>query len=404
LKQDKEDKRTQTIQYKKDKKDNLKQDKNELELGLWMLQLHAEGDGNSVRAGSCDIHSVVGYYAMLCKVYSKMKRCEYKPLFGGECKEGALPGSKYCVLHVDLPEDEESDEFKRINGLKEKRVKEKVGEGDFNFDGAKLSMIHFTSKIEGDLSFNGAVIREDASFRGAEIGGNVLFSGAEIGENASFRRAKIRGTANFSRAKIGEKVLFMDTEIGEYTIFNRTAIGGDVLFVGAKMGRDVLFEEAEIDGDVKFHCTEIKGVCSFKKAKFKYQKAQEEACRTARKTQERIGDRVEADYHFYREMEAKRKQKHLILRVLELPRLSFLSRNGSKKETEASNSKSFRTSCSIYLRLWCSSMAGYNNLARNGFLPRTGLLDGKWSSSSQFFFGILLLQRSNSSHTGIWRL
>ena len=281
--------------------------------------MHAEGDGNSVRAFSKDICSVVGYYAMLCKVYSKMKRCEYKPLFGGECKEGALPGSKYCILHVDLPEDEESDEFKRINGLKEKRVKEKISNGDFNFDGAKLSMIHFTSKIKGNLSFNGAVIREDASFRGAEIGGNVLFSGAEIGKNASFSRAKIRGTANFSRAKIGEKVLFMDAEIGEYTIFNRTAIGGEVLFVGAKMGRDVLFEEAEIDGDVKFHCTEIKGVCSFKKAKFKYSKAQEEACRTARKTQERIGDRVEADYHFYREMEAKRKQKHPIIRVLELP-------------------------------------------------------------------------------------
>jgi hypothetical protein len=77
--------------------------------------------------------------------------------------------------------------------------------------------------------------------------------------------------------------------------------------------------EAEIDGNVRFDGTEIKGVCSFKKAKFKYPKAQEEACRTARITQERIGDRVEADYHFYREMEAKRKHKHPIIRVLELP-------------------------------------------------------------------------------------
>jgi hypothetical protein len=33
----------------------------------------------------------------------------------GRCKEEALQGSKYCILHVDLPEDEESDEFKRIN-------------------------------------------------------------------------------------------------------------------------------------------------------------------------------------------------------------------------------------------------------------------------------------------------
>jgi hypothetical protein len=248
-----------------------------------------------------------------------MKMCEYKFLLGGRCKEEALLGSKYCILHVDLPEDEESEEFKRIKKLKEEKVEEKISNADFNFDGAKLYNIHFTSKVKGNLSFNGAVIREDALFNGAEIDKNALFNSAEIGKNASFRRAKIRGTANFSRAKIGKKVSFMDAEIGEYTVFNRAAIGGDALFVGAKMGRNVFFEEAEIDGDVTFDGTEIKGVCSFKDAVFKKPKAQEEASRTARKTQERIGDRVEADYYFYREMEAKRKQKHPSIRVLELP-------------------------------------------------------------------------------------
>jgi hypothetical protein len=94
-KKTKEDKRRQTIQYKKDKKDNLKQDKDELELGTWMLQLHAKGDGNSVRACSCDICSVVGFYAMLCKVYSKIKMCGYKFLNGKRCMEEALPNSEY---------------------------------------------------------------------------------------------------------------------------------------------------------------------------------------------------------------------------------------------------------------------------------------------------------------------
>jgi hypothetical protein len=54
-----------TIQ--KDKKYNLKQDKDELELDLWMLQLHAEGDGNSVRTVGCDIHIVVGLYVYNCR-------------------------------------------------------------------------------------------------------------------------------------------------------------------------------------------------------------------------------------------------------------------------------------------------------------------------------------------------
>ena len=76
-----------------------------------MLQLHAEGDGNSLCAFSNDICSVVGYYAMLCKLYSKIKMCDYR-LRNGKCKEEALQGSNYCILHVDLPEDEESEEFK----------------------------------------------------------------------------------------------------------------------------------------------------------------------------------------------------------------------------------------------------------------------------------------------------
>jgi hypothetical protein len=38
----------------------------ELELDLWVLLLHAKGDGDSMRAGGCDIHNVVGYYAKLC--------------------------------------------------------------------------------------------------------------------------------------------------------------------------------------------------------------------------------------------------------------------------------------------------------------------------------------------------
>ena len=52
---------------------------------------------------------------------------------GEPCKEETLPNSDYCILHIDLPEDVESDEFKKINELKEEKVKEKVDKGDFNF-------------------------------------------------------------------------------------------------------------------------------------------------------------------------------------------------------------------------------------------------------------------------------
>jgi len=271
--------------------------------------------------------------------------CEYTFRGGERCKEEAMPNSKYCILHVELPEDKESDEFKSINGLKEEIVNEKISKGDFNFEGAKLLEVDFSGRtIEGSLTFIDAVIEKAAKFEGvnigkiarftgAKIGGGVSFKGAKIGRGArfneveigrdtsfekaeigryvSFLGAKIGGTAWFDSAKIDGEALFVKAEIGGTACFEDAEIGGTAWFDGAKIGENAWFKEAKIDGDASFSLTEIKGVCSFKDAKFKKPQAQEEACRTARKTQERIGDRVEADYYFYQEVEAKRKQKYL---------------------------------------------------------------------------------------------
>ena len=263
--------------------------------------------------------------------------CEYKFRDGKRCKEEALPNSNYCILHIYLPEDEESEEFERINELKEEKVREKIGKGDFNFEGAKLLEVDFSemkiegsepivltfddavirkdawfnrAKIGGDAGFNRAEIGGDAGFDGAEIGGDARFDGAEIGGDARFDGAEIGGDAGFDVAEIGGDARFYRTEIGGDAGFKRAEIGGDAGFDGAEIGGDAGFDEAEIGGVAGFSLTEIKGGLNFKDAKFEITEAQEEACRTARKTLERIGDRVLADYHFYREMEAKRKQKY----------------------------------------------------------------------------------------------
>ena len=292
--------------------------------------------------------------------------CEYKFRDGKRCKEEALPNSDYCILHIDLPEDEESDEFKRINELKEGTVREKVNKGDFNFEGAKLFEVDFSgmeiknsltfvnavikrtaffnvvqisrnasfygakigyasfhnAKIGGDASFHNTKIGGGVSFYGAEIDGAVFFPDAEIGGGASFdeaeiggdawfMRAKIRGAASFDKAKIRGNALFYDVEIGGDASFREAEIDNDTSFNRAKIGGNAWFMRAKIGGlDASFSAIQIIGEMNFKDATFKFPKPQEEACRTARKTQERIGDRVSADYHFYREMEAKRKRKY----------------------------------------------------------------------------------------------
>ncbi len=279
--------------------------------------------------------------------------CEYKFHNGERCKEKALPNSKYCVLHIDLPEDKEtfmthgdthehknnkifsyqSEEFKRINKLKKEKVEEKVNKRDFNFEGAKLLEVDFSGmKIEHSVNFEDAVIIRDARFNGAEIDGDVWFVGAEIRGSARFEGAEIRGNAQFEKAKIGEAAWFGGAEIrgaawfggaeiGEAAWFRRAKVGGDVWFVGAKIGEVAEFEEAEIGGNAHFeeaeigeaawfNPIEIKRELIFKNTKFINPTAQEEACRKAKRICEDLGNRVEADYYFYREMEAKRKQKY----------------------------------------------------------------------------------------------
>ena len=290
--------------------------------------------------------------------------CEYEFRSGERCKEEALPNSEYCILHVDLPEDEKSEEFKRINELKEEKVKEKVNKGDFNFEGAKLYKVDFSvMKIDHELSYKDliikcnfvifvdAVIRTDAHFNEVEMGGSALFGGAEIGGNAWFDRAKIGGNAWFEGAKIGEAKVggfagvasFRGAEIGQNVLFDKAKIGGNAqfgevkigisaLFGGVEIGGEANFNDAEIGMDAKFNdakigrnaffsrakiglgawfdFSEIKGELIFKKTKFRFPAAQEKACRKAKRICEDLGDRIEADYYFYREMEAKRKQKY----------------------------------------------------------------------------------------------
>lgn len=259
--------------------------------------------------------------------------CEYKFRNGKRCEEEALPNSDYCILHVDLPEDEESEEFKRINELKEEKVKEKVNKGDLNFEGARLFEVNFSGmKIEDSVNFEDAVIIIGARFNGTEIDGDVCFIGAEILGDAQFEEAEIRGNVHFDDAKIDKAASFEGAEIHgaawfsgakirEVAWFRRAKIGGDVWFVGAKIGEAAVFMEAEIGGNARFeeaeigeaawfNPIEIKGELIFKNTKFKNSKAQEEACRKAKRIWEDFGDRIEGDYYFYREMEAKRKQKY----------------------------------------------------------------------------------------------
>ena len=295
--------------------------------------------------------------------------CTYRFRNTVRCEEPALPRGEFCILHSPLPDNEESEEFKRLNALKENKVNEKVRNGDFNFEGAQLLEVNFArTKIEGGepdhsyLNFADAVIRKSVTFEGAEIGLPVSFEDAQIGEHAVFAEANLRGhvwfegaklegdanfrsavlekdarfnevkiagnawfegtkivgEAYFEKAEIGGKAWFERAEIGEDAVFESCDIGKDAWFANAEIGGELWLDKARIGGDawfegarlngalIRLYDLKLKGKLSFKNATFKLPRVQEEACRAAKRICEAMDNREDADYHFYREMTARR--------------------------------------------------------------------------------------------------
>lgn len=256
--------------------------------------------------------------------------CRYTFFSGKTCGKAAWNDSEYCILHTELPPTE-TPELRRMLSEKDEKIKEKIDNNDFNFEGAQLAVIDLSRmRIATGLNFRRAVINEKARFNNTEIAGNVLLEDAVVRGSMWFEKTTIDGSVLCERFVIEGSVWF-----GEATIkggvdfekafihgqaeFSDASIGGSLEFVEAQIGRDATFYKASIGGDVMFQLADIKGELDFEDAHFLMPQAQEEASRRAKQNCKRRGDTEGADYYHYREMEAKRRQKNLITRYLELP-------------------------------------------------------------------------------------
>ncbi|MGC9517549.1 MAG: pentapeptide repeat-containing protein [Methanomicrobiales archaeon] len=263
-------------------------------------------------------------------------KCKY-----GGCEEEVFEDLDVCVLHMELPRDEMSDEFKKINDLKNKKMQDRIKNDDINFKGVKIYQADFKGmKTEKDLVLTDSIIKKDLNCDNSEINGDLWADNIKIDENISFEfstvsgsvsffKAKVKGNVFFDNSKIGEYAWFQEAEINGESSFNNTNIGGsvsfkdaiineNVSFYGAKIGGNAWFDNAVIGGKTWFDLSRIEGGLSFIKTKFKDLKGQERACRVAKIIWEKLGDREKADYHFYHEMAAKRRQKQFYIKYPEL--------------------------------------------------------------------------------------
>ncbi|MEW6011102.1 MAG: hypothetical protein AB1604_07390 [Euryarchaeota archaeon] len=106
---------------------------------------------------------------------------------------------------------------------------------------------------------------------------------------------------------IGASVSFKDARITENLSFYAAEIEGNVWFNRAHIMGEAWFDRLKINGNLNFFNTTFENV-----------KGQERAHRSAKIIWEKIGDREKADYSFYHEMEAKRKQKPFYFRYPEI--------------------------------------------------------------------------------------
>ena len=207
------------------------------------------------------------------------------------------------------------------------------------------------SRIDGDVIFDNATFKRHANFRKTHftavasfvnvefngfhnISDNVVnFEGAKFDDLAHFFRARFNGGANFKETQFSASGGYIDrARFSDYALFDNAQFDGDAyfkktLFCGLTRFRSVqfkghthfryvqfrqsaYFEKAQFNEPLYLDETKFNGDrLTFRNAVFSDPSSQEEACRRAKNVLAKAGNRDEEEYHFYREMDAKRIQK-----------------------------------------------------------------------------------------------
>lgn len=357
-------------------------------------------------------------------------RCSYEYKNGTKCGrpvfvDSSCSGNTECALHMRLEMASSMPYFTKLINAKHTMLRLQIAAGDFFLEGIIVTeKIDLSNrKIDTDLVLSDARI-ESLSLAGAEIFGSVFLDSIKLGlvyaptshihgdfildyaELESGLRAEsveIDGSVNASNSLLNGHFWINDSNIrGNLLIVNATingylsvshskiagafsanestikgdvqAIGssiqGSVLFYGSQVHANLNFRNAYMGGEINLSYIDVEGGLVFKGAKFALPVSQERACRRAKAACEQRGARDVADHYFYCEMAAKRRQKGLIPRVLELVFVQWLFKYG--------------TSWARVLITWIAAVLAFSFIywAFNG-------LDGSQTVWSSLYFSIV---------------
>jgi uncharacterized protein YjbI with pentapeptide repeats len=303
-------------------------------LDISSIKLPEEDGKPIVKSKIVIINSEVDGFARFANVIFKEQIDFSNTIFNGEDEEdGESPTYEFCGAIFSRGQGPTSD----FSGA--------IFSDDAYFVGAKFWYANFDNAKFSYASFNYATFDDNTYFSDATFGGNIYFIDAEFKGDAYFHRAVFNSFACFIDTKFGYEDFIADFRgaiFGDGADFLRATFRGSASFHGAIFSDETNFRKAtfsmsadfrkatfssfadfsdatfrnNIDfdyvtfGDVKFAMAKFNGdTLTFRMAKFAFPNAQEDACRRAKNVLAKAGNRDEEEYHFYREMEAKRVQK-----------------------------------------------------------------------------------------------
>jgi hypothetical protein len=175
------------------------------------------------------------------------------------------------------------------------------------------------SEFKDSVDFSNCLFKARTEFWYVAFSGNNGLMGAVFNESALFTDVTFRLFADFLGATFDGYASFSDATFCEGACFDDVKFSGDTSFIGAKwLSGDASFIGAKFSGDACFGSAKFGGDnLTFRDAEFHKPSSQEDACRRAKIILEKNGDREEAGYHFYKEMDGKRRQKPWYIRYPE---------------------------------------------------------------------------------------
>jgi len=230
-----------------------------------------------------------------------------------ECEEESMPDSDYCILHTEYP-NEGSPNYNYIAELKNEKIQEKINNDDFIFVGAIFKEIKIINKEAKSIIFTNSKF-DFVHIENVKIISNL---NADIdcrnasGGNFFLKNVDIKDRLVLTNADLSE-ILLNQVNIGSWALLDnlKTKVAN---FFDVSVGKDIIFTNSELNESIHFDFSNIKGRLNLRGTKIKLSKDKEIAFRLAKNNSEKNGDKIEGDYYFYKEMEAKRMQKPFYLR------------------------------------------------------------------------------------------